>query len=107
MVVKTGRFGKFIACPGFPECKNIKKIVKETGASCPKCGGKVIVKKSKRGRVFYGCSNYPDCDFVSWDEPLSQTCPKCGKSLFKKKGKKGTIYCNTEGCDYTPKESKK
>ncbi len=101
MVVKVGRYGKFIACPGYPECKNIKKIVQETGAACPKCGkGKVIVKKTKKGRVFYGCSEYPNCDFVSWDEPTNELCPQCGKPLFKKKGKKPKFYCTTEGCGY-------
>ena len=66
MVIKTGRYGRFIACPGYPECKNIKKLVQETGAECPKCGGKIVVKKTKKGRTFYGCSEYPRCDFVSW-----------------------------------------
>ena len=107
MVVKTGRFGKFIACPGYPECKNIKKIVQETGAQCPKCGGKIIVKKSKRGRVFYGCDQYPNCDFVSWDEPSAETCPKCGKALFTKKGKNPKLYCITEGCGFEKTVEKK
>ena len=100
MVVKFGRYGKFIACSGYPECKNIKKIVHETGAECPKCGGKVVVKKSKRGRVFYGCSEYPNCDFVSWDEPTMEKCPRCGKTLLKKKGKHPKFYCITPDCGY-------
>ncbi len=100
MVIKTGRFGRFIACPGYPECKNVKKLVQENGADCPKCGGKVVVKKSKKGRVFYGCSNYPNCDFVSWDEPTLQKCPRCGKTLLKKKGKKPKYYCVTPECGY-------
>ena len=100
MVVKMGRYGKFIACPGYPECKNIKKFVNETGAECPKCGGKVIVKKTKKGRAFYGCDHYPDCDFVSWDEPSKEKCPKCGKTLLQKKGKKKKLYCITENCGY-------
>lgn len=100
MVVKVGRYGKFIACPGYPECKNIKKIVNETGAECPKCGGKIIEKKSKRGRVFYGCSEYPNCDFVSWDPPSKEKCPVCGKTLMQKKGKNKGLYCVTEGCTY-------
>ena len=87
MVVKNGRFGKFIACPGYPECKNVKNFVEPTGAKCPKCGGDVIVRKSKKGRVFYGCSNYPSCDFVSWAEPTNERCPQCGGVLYKKKGK--------------------
>ena len=100
MVVKYGRYGKFIACPGYPECQNIKKFVSETGAECPKCGGNIILKKSKKGRVFYGCDKYPECDFVSWDEPTKEKCPKCGKTLLKKKGKTGKIYCATENCGY-------
>ena len=100
MVVKTGRYGKFIACPGYPECKNIKKIINETGAECPKCGGRVIVKKTKKGRVFYGCKEYPNCDFVSWDEPSMEKCPQCGKTLLKKKGKKLKLYCITPDCGY-------
>ena len=100
MVVKTGRYGKFIACPGYPECKNIKKIINETGAECPKCSGRVIVKKTKKGRVFYGCKEYPNCDFVSWDEPSMEKCPQCGKTLLKKKGKKPKLYCITPDCGY-------
>lgn len=100
MVIKTGRYGKFIACPGYPECKNIKKLVQETGAECPKCGGKVILKKSKKGRVFYGCSNYPNCNFMSWDEPTTEKCPRCGKTLLKKKGKHPKYYCVTPDCGY-------
>jgi DNA topoisomerase I len=104
MVIKTGRFGKFIACPGYPECKNIKKLVQETGAECPKCGGKVIVKKSKKGRIFYGCAEYPKCDFISWDEPITEKCPRCGKTLLKKKGKHPKIYCITPDCGYEKTE---
>lgn len=100
MVIKTGRYGKFIACPGYPECKNIKKLVQETGAECPKCGGKVILKKSKKGRVFYGCSEYPNCNFMSWDEPTTEKCPRCGKTLLKKKGKHPKYYCVTPDCGY-------
>lgn len=101
MVVKFGRFGKFIACPGYPECKNILKYVEKTGVSCPKCGGDVIVKHTKSKRVFYGCSNYPECDFVSWNEPVNEKCPQCGEILFKKKGKKPVLFCASEGCGYT------
>ncbi len=100
MVVKHGRFGKFIACSGYPECQNIKKIVKDTGAECPKCGGKIIERKSKKGRVFYGCDRYPDCDFVSWDPPTKEKCPVCGKTLLQKKTKDKRIYCATQGCTY-------
>ena len=101
MVVKFGRYGKFIACPGYPECKNIKKFVQDIGVACPKCGGKVIVRKTKKGKPFYGCENYPECDFVSWTEPTNEKCPKCGKTLYKKKGKKPTLYCAEEGCGYS------
>ena len=107
MVIKTGRYGKFIACPGYPECKNIKKLVQETGAECPKCGGKVIVKKTKKGRIFYGCDHYPECDFVSWDEPSMEKCPRCGKTLLKKKGKNPKLYCVTPDCGYEKVEEKK
>ncbi len=104
MVIKTGRYGKFLACPGYPECKNVKRYVQETGAICPKCGGKVIVKKTKKGRTFYGCANYPKCDFISWDEPSMELCPKCGKTLLKKKGKHPKYYCVTPGCGYEKQE---
>ena len=100
MVVKVGRYGKFIACPGYPECKNVKKYVEEAGTTCPKCGGNVIIKRTKKGKVFYGCSNYPDCDFVSWYEPVAEKCPQCGDTLYKKKGKKATLFCQREGCGY-------
>ncbi len=101
MVIKTGRFGKFLACPGYPECKNTKPYVVETGATCPKCGGKVIAKKSKKGYAFFGCDNWPDCDFMTWDKPTEQTCPNCGKSLFKGKG--GVLACLDEKCGYKSK----
>lgn len=104
MVVKYGRYGRFIACSGYPECKNIMKIVNDTGAECPKCGGKIIEKKSKRGRVFYGCNNYPNCDFVSWDPPSQKKCPICGKTLMQKKDKSKRLYCLTENCPYVDEE---
>ncbi len=100
MVIKIGRFGRFLACPGFPECTNTKKIVQETPGSCPKCGGKVILKKSKRGRSFYGCEKYPDCDFMTWNVPLEEKCPQCGSTLFQKGGKSGRKVCEKEGCGY-------
>ena len=100
MVVKVGRYGKFIACPGYPECKNVLKFVEKTGVNCPKCNGEVIVKHTKSKRIFYGCSNYPDCDFVSWNEPVNERCPQCGGILFKKKGKKPKLYCAAEGCGF-------
>ena len=101
MVIKTGRFGKFLACPGFPECKTTKRIVKDTGGLCPKCGGRMLIRRSKKGRVYYGCEKYPACEFMSWDEPTAEQCPECGKSLFKKGGKSGTLYCAGEGCGFS------
>ena len=106
MVVKVGRFGKFLACPGFPECRNAKPLVTKTTAKCPLCGGDVIEKKTKRGTPFYGCSNYPECNFMTWDTPTDVKCPKCSKSLFRKKG--NILYCpDTEGCGYTVDPKKK
>lgn len=104
MVIKTGRFGKFLACPGYPDCKNTKPLIQETGATCPKCGGNVIQRKSKRGYVFYGCSNYPNCDFSTWDIPSGETCPECKSSLFKHKS---TLVCLKEGCGYETAAPKK
>lgn len=105
MVVKVGRFGKFLACPGYPECKNTKPFVVQTNAKCPVCGGKVIEKKSKKGYTFYGCDNYPDCNFMTWDKPTDEICPDCGKSLFKRKG--GLLVCLNEGCGYEKKVERK
>ncbi len=105
MVVKTGRFGKFLACPGYPECKTTKPLVEETNATCPECGGKVIGKKSRRGYQFYGCDNYPNCNFMTWDKPTGENCPKCGKSLFKGKG--GLVTCPDEKCGYSFKAPRK
>ena len=84
MVIKLGRFGKFISCSGYPECKTTKPIVKETGADCPKCGGAIVERRSKKGRVFYGCANYPSCDFISWDMVVPERCPVCGSHVLAK-----------------------
>ena len=100
MVIKSGRYGKFLACPGYPECKNTKRIVEETPGVCPKCGGAIVAKKSKNNRKFFGCSNYPNCDFVTWNEPAAEKCPNCGKTLFKKKGRNAGLFCLTEGCGF-------
>ncbi len=100
MVVKFGRYGKFIACSGYPDCKNIVKMVNKIGIPCPKCGGDVIVRKTKRGRDFYGCSNYPKCDFVSWYQPTLEKCPQCGEILYKKKGKQSKLFCAAQDCGY-------
>ncbi len=103
MVVKTGRYGKFLACPGFPECTNTKRLVKDTGGKCPKCGGRMLLRKSAKGRVYYGCENYPNCDFMTWDEPVAQLCEKCGATLFKKGSR---LYCAKEGCDFETQVTK-
>lgn len=108
MVVKHGRFGKFLACPGFPECRNTKPLLQEIGVKCPKCGGQIVERRSRKGRLFYGCSNYPDCDFVSWYEPLSRQCPECGAMLVRKKKRNqpDTIMCTTQGCSYRESEAR-
>ena len=100
MVYKYGRYGKFIACSGYPECKTVKKFVEKLDIPCPKCGGDIIVRHTKRGKPFYGCSNFPNCRFASWSEPTSEKCPNCGNMLFKKAGKKPMLVCNEEGCGY-------
>ncbi|CDF57931.1 type I DNA topoisomerase [Thermobrachium celere] len=99
MVVKKSKYGKFLACPGYPECKNTKPIVDEIDVNCPLCGGKVVIKKSKKGKVFYGCSNFPECNFVSWDKPTNEKCPKCGQILYEKnvKGEK-KLVCINKNC---------
>ena len=101
MVIKTGRYGKFLACPGFPECKNTMRLVKEMPGKCPKDGGTMVVRQSKKGRVYYGCANYPACEFMTWEEPTAEVCPQCGSSLFKKGGKSGTLNCLKEGCGFS------
>ena len=100
MVYKLGRFGRFLACPNFPECRNTKAIQIEIAAPCPTCGGKLLEKTSKKGRKFYGCEKYPECDFVSWEMPVEQRCPKCGSYMVKKRGRKGETYhvCANETC---------
>ena len=100
MVIKYSKYGKFLACPGFPECRNTKKIVQETDGNCPICGKKMLLKKSKKGRSFYGCEGYPDCTFMTWNVPPKEKCPKCGKSLFIKGRKNGRIVCENPECGY-------
>ncbi len=100
MVIKYGRYGKFLACPGFPECRNAKQLVTESEGSCPRCGKKMLLKKSKRGRSFYGCEGYPECDFMTWNVPTAEKCPECGKSLFNKGGKSGKLVCENAVCSY-------
>ena len=103
MVIKFGRFGKFLACPGFPECSNTKAMAEDTGASCPTCGAKVVKKKSARGYVYYSCDTYPTCQFITWDKPLKTKCPICDSSLFRhtdRDSKEVTDVCLREGCTY-------
>ncbi|MCL2052873.1 MAG: type I DNA topoisomerase [Oscillospiraceae bacterium] len=99
MVIKIGRFGKFLACTGFPECTNTKQVVKDTGGFCPVCGKKVVQKKSKKGKKFFGCDGFPNCEFMTWDTPTPDKCPKCGDgtTLYKKGGK---VFCLRDGCEY-------
>ncbi len=100
MVIKTGRFGEFMACSGYPECKNTKPIVKPTGVKCPECGKEIVEKRSRRGKLFYGCSGYPDCKVSFWYRPVDKKCPKCGSLLIEKKGRGTTLACSNEDCDY-------
>ena len=104
MVIKSGRYGKFVACSGFPECRNAHPLVKDTGGLCPLDGGHMLVRKSAKGRVYYGCSNYPKCNCMTWDEPVPEKCPQCGSTLFKKKGQ---LYCAKEGCGFVKAIEKK
>ncbi|WP_411170525.1 type I DNA topoisomerase [Clostridium sp. MB05] len=103
MVIKHGRYGNFLACPGYPECKNAKPIVEEIDAPCPKCGGKILAKKSKKGKKFFGCGNYPECDFISWNEPLKDKCPECGAYMVLKYNKTKGNYaqCSNSNCNKT------
>ncbi|MFG6118241.1 type I DNA topoisomerase [Thalassobacillus sp. B23F22_16] len=106
MVYKMGRYGKFLACSNFPDCRNTKPILKKVGVTCPKCKeGEVVERKSKKRRTFYGCERYPDCDFISWDKPISRPCPKCSSLLVEKKSKKGVQIQCTE-CDYKEEPQK-
>ncbi|MFZ5364842.1 MAG: type I DNA topoisomerase [Patescibacteria group bacterium] len=105
MVIKHGRYGKFLGCSKYPECKNIKPIVKSTGVKCPECGkGEIIERRSKRGKTFYGCSNYPECKNVYWSKPVDKKCPDCGSQLVF--GPKGTVKCSNKECKHTEKAEK-
>lgn len=104
LVIKYGRYGRFLACPGFPECRFTKNIVHEVGVPCPKCGAAVVERRTKKGRKFYGCSRYPECDFVTWNQPTNRTCPKCNAFLVQKGRGKSAIYqCVNGSCGYTEK----
>lgn len=103
-VIKFGRYGKFLACPGFPECRNTKPLLEEIGVKCPNCGeGKVVIRRTKKGRTFYGCDRYPQCEFVSWEKPLNEKCPQCGNFLIEKN--KGKV-CSNKDCRYQVKAVK-
>lgn len=103
MVVKHGRYGKFLACPGYPECKNTQPFMVKTGVGCPQCGqGELIQRKTKKGRIFYGCSAYPECDFVVWNRPVKEKCPECGSLMVEKKSKKGQqLHCSNKECSFS------
>ena len=98
MVVKYGPHGKFLACPGFPECRNTKPYLEKIGVPCPKCGKDVVLRKTKKGRKYFGCENNPECDFMSWSRPVAEKCPKCGGYMVVKGNK---IACADAGCGYT------
>lgn len=101
MVIKTGRYGKFLACPGYPECKNTKPIIEEVGADCPECGNPLIYRKTKTGKKYVACSHYPDCKFSSWNIPTKESCPKCGQYIEIAQGKRGKyLKCSNKECDY-------
>lgn len=101
MVIKRSRYGRFLACSGYPECKNTRKIVVHTPGICPLCGGKILKKKSAKGKIYFGCEHNPKCSFMSWDEPVEERCPNCQKTLFYKKGKAAKTYCVDENCNYS------
>ena len=100
MVYKHGRFGKFLACPNFPECKNTRTITERIGVTCPKCGAEIVKRHGKK-KTFYGCERYPECDYVSWDLPTNDVCPKCGQRLVRKMGPKGMYtLCSNKDCKF-------
>jgi DNA topoisomerase-1 len=108
MVIKVGRFGKFLACPGFPECKNTKPIVEKMPGRCPKCGSTILKRKSKRGYAYYGCERGAECGFMSWDVPTAEDCPKCGMTMFKKSGRgRMKPFCINETCENFLPEDKR
>ena len=108
MVLKKGRYGNFLACPGYPECKNVKSIDEEIGVACTECGGALVKKRNKRGRVFYGCKNYPDCQTAYWNLPVEAVCPECGRHLVEKTGKNNekTVICENKECPSNQKAAK-
>jgi len=108
MVVRVGRFGKFLACPGFPECKNTKPIVEKMPGRCPKCGSTILKRKSKKGYAYYGCERGAECGFMTWDVPTAEDCPVCGQTMFKKSGKgRNKPFCVNEQCSNFLPEDKR
>ena len=106
MAIKEGRFGSFLACTGYPECRNTRPIIKSTGIKCPKCGKEIIEKRGRKtGKVFYGCSGYPECDVSYWDKPTGRMCPECGSMLVESKGKTAKFKCSNPECRYKEKEN--
>jgi DNA topoisomerase-1 len=107
MVIKMGRYGKFLACPGFPECRNAKPILEDAGVVCPKCGGKIYNKKTRKGKSYLSCENYPTCDYSSWEMASDRKCPNCGSFMTKKfKGNKIQYTCSLESCAHTVLEAR-
>ena len=104
MVVKYGPHGKFLACPGFPECRNTKPYLEKIGVPCPQCGKEIVIKKTKKGRRYYGCENNPECSFMSWAKPVSKKCPQCGGYMVEKGNK---IVCADENCGYVENKTEK
>ena len=104
MVIKYGPHGRFLACPGFPDCRNTKPYYEKIGVACPKCGGEIVMKKTKKGRKYYGCENNPECDFMSWQKPSAKKCPKCGNYMLEKGNK---LVCSQETCGYCGTETKR
>jgi DNA topoisomerase-1 len=108
MVIKMGRFGKFLACPGFPDCKNAKPLVERMPGRCPKCGSGLLKRKSKKGYAYYACEKGADCGFMSWDVPTAEDCPKCGMTMFKKSGKgRNKPFCINDTCENFLPEDKR
>ena len=108
MVVKIGRFGKFLACPGFPECKNTKPIVEKMPGRCPQCGSTILKRKSKRGYAYYACERGAECGFMTWDVPTAEDCPKCGMTMFKRSGKgRMKPFCINGTCENFLPEDKR
>jgi len=101
MVIRAGRFGKFLACPGFPECRNTRPLNVGTGVPCPRCGAELVLRRSKKGRSFYGCGRYPECDFTTWDKPVKEKCPRCGEMMVQRNARRrNLLICTRKDCNY-------